>query len=70
MIHSANRARDYEKYGDQKMQTPTRVQNSGLEATKYKIRAVKDFKINDAQFTILDVELECNKTSTPWCMIY
>lgn len=66
-IHNKNRARDTFQCFDQKTQPVSRLPNSGVKSTKYNIKRVFENVIDDAKFTILDVELKCDRIITPWC---
>lgn len=66
-IHSEKRTRDIVKCYGQDGQVPIRSSDSGLKFTKYLIQSVNDHATDDARFTIIDVELECDRKVTPWC---
>lgn len=42
-------------------------ENTSLRNTKFKILEVNELTINGAQVTMVNVELFCNVTATPWC---
>ena len=38
-----------------------------LNFTSYEIKDVKELSLDEAPFTMLDVELKCDPVVTPWC---
>lgn len=44
-----------------------RNENSGLNGTKAKLIQIKEHFLDGANFTIIDIEVECDKNETPWC---
>lgn len=44
-----------------------RDRQTGLDNVSYKIRNIVDATIVNTPITILNIELTCNKSSTPWC---
>lgn len=44
-----------------------RPPNTGLEATKYSIESVVERSIDGARFTMLNVQVPCDRENTPWC---
>lgn len=66
-IGGVTRIIDDKKCHNQSRQCLDRKFEDGLSHTKYKIFEVKELTIDNAKVTILNVELECDKTVTPWC---
>jgi ribosomal protein L19 len=67
-IHDDTRVRDKKKCRNQESRNViVREPNSGLKSTNYTIKNVKEIVIEDCKLTVLDVEIHCNKTRTPWC---
>lgn len=66
-IGGVTRFIDDKKCHNQSRQGLDRNTKDGLSHTKYKIFDVKDLTIDNAKVTILSVELECDKTVSPWC---
>lgn len=68
LIHAPHRSRDKKKCFHQEDQSITyRKLSDGANATKYNIVSVTDLEIDSTTLTVLNVELKCNKTITPWC---
>uniref|UniRef100_A0A0N4Z252 Beta-1,4-galactosyltransferase 7 n=1 Tax=Parastrongyloides trichosuri TaxID=131310 RepID=A0A0N4Z252_PARTI len=69
-IHSSNRKRDYKQIGNQREMSKKRDRKSGLNNVSYKIvgRNLKLFGSN-SQATIVDVELNCDREWTPYCVM-
>lgn len=67
-IHDrAHRRRDTAKCYNQKEETRRRDTKTGLDTIKYTIRDRKELAVDGIKVTILNVNLECDKSSTPWC---
>lgn len=67
-IHNRyHRKRDTQKCFNQKEVTRRRDRETGLNTLKYKITRVHDMLIDGTQITVLNIELECDITQTPWC---
>lgn len=66
-IHKPNRQRDKKECKHQQKQWKDRVQNEGLNSTRYKIIEINEMVIDDSKVTVLNVELKCDKKQTPWC---
>ncbi|XP_015111172.1 beta-1,4-galactosyltransferase 7 [Diachasma alloeum] len=67
-IHDKNhRKRDTTKCFNQREVTRKRDRETGLDNVSYKILEVINITISDSQLTILNIELSCDKTLTPWC---
>ena len=63
-IHSKDRVRDKNE------QRPPKSSGyrHGLNDTKYRILDVQELTVDHHQFTLINTELFCNKTLTPWCV--
>nr|CAG4641102.1 EOG090X0AZ6 [Eulimnadia texana] len=67
-IHNAKkRVRDRERCFNQREVSRIRDRVTGLDNVAYKISSVVNVSVESATATILNVELECDKNSTPWC---
>jgi xylosylprotein 4-beta-galactosyltransferase len=67
-IHDRNhRRRDTVKCFNQKEETRKRDQVTGLDTIKYHISDVYQMTIDGLKVNILNVHLECDHSSTPWC---
>ncbi|CAB3359571.1 Hypothetical predicted protein [Cloeon dipterum] len=67
-IHdSAWRKRDTNKCFDQNRETRRKDRTTGIIDVNYQLRATHHLKINNLPFTLLNIELECDKVLTPWC---
>jgi xylosylprotein 4-beta-galactosyltransferase len=62
-----HRRRDTTKCYNQKEETRKRDKKTGLSTLKYNINSRKELAIDGVRVTILNVKLECDKSSTPWC---
>ncbi|KAK7866962.1 hypothetical protein R5R35_014735 [Gryllus longicercus] len=61
------RKRDMTKCFNQRAVTRRRDRQTGLLDVSYTIKSVYEMVIDSAPVTILNIELRCNKTLTPWC---
>lgn len=66
-IGGVTRFIDNKKCHNQSRQSSDRSEGNGLSSTNYTIFDVKELTIDNAKVTILSVELQCNKSVTPWC---
>ncbi|CRK90021.1 CLUMA_CG003746, isoform A [Clunio marinus] len=67
-IHDrAHRRRDTTKCFNQKEETRKRDTKTGLNTIKYEIKNRNELSIDGIKVTILNVDLKCDKNSTPWC---
>jgi xylosylprotein 4-beta-galactosyltransferase len=62
-----HRKRDTVKCHNQKEETRKRDKKTGLNTLKYNINSRKELAVDGIKVTILNVKLECDKNSTPWC---
>lgn len=63
-----HRKRDTTKCYNQREVTRRRDHETGLSTIKYKISERRELTIDDlTKVTILNINLECDKASTPWC---
>lgn len=53
---------------NQREVTRKRDRRTGLNNINYVVRNKHDLLINGVSTVVLDVELKCNKTLTPWCL--
>jgi len=63
----AHRRRDTTKCFNQKEETRKRDTKTGLNTIRYKIIDHKELAIDGIKLTVLNVNLECDKSLTPWC---
>lgn len=66
-IHGKHRKRDTTKCFNQREVTRKRDRQTGLHDVHYKITDVKNVTIGEAPLTVINIELICNFTVTPWC---
>lgn len=66
-IHDKSRKRDTVKCYNQKEVTRKRDRVTGLHDVKYKIISHNELVINGAPVTVLNIQLFCDRNSTPWC---
>lgn len=67
-IHDrAHRRRDTTKCYNQKDETRKRDTKTGLNTMNYNIRDRKELAIDGIKITVLNVNLHCDRTFTPWC---
>lgn len=68
-IHDrAHRRRDTAKCFNQKDETRKRDKLTGLNTIKYSISDRKEMAIDGIKFTVINVNLDCDKDFTPWCL--
>lgn len=53
---------------NQREVTRKRDRRTGLHNINYVVRNKHELLINGVSTLVLDVELKCNKTLTPWCL--
>ncbi|MCL4146200.1 UNVERIFIED_CONTAM: hypothetical protein GTU68_017231 [Idotea baltica] len=61
------RRRDMVKCHNQQEITRRRDRQTGLSSTRYRVRSRKELTIEGYPLTMLNVELECEPSVTPWC---
>ncbi|XP_025832643.1 beta-1,4-galactosyltransferase 7 [Agrilus planipennis] len=61
------RKRDTIKCYNQRNVTRRRDRQTGLHDVKYKITNVHKLTLDDYPVTVVNIELKCNRTVTPWC---
>ncbi|CAH1990525.1 unnamed protein product [Acanthoscelides obtectus] len=66
-IHGADRKRDTVKCYNQREVTRRRDRKTGLHDVKFDVESYKNMEIEGAPFTVINIRLYCNFTSTPWC---
>ncbi|XP_030761807.1 beta-1,4-galactosyltransferase 7 [Sitophilus oryzae] len=66
-IHGKNRKRDTTKCYNQRESTRKRDRQTGLHDVRYKIISSNNLVIDDAPLTVVNVQLFCDRNSTPWC---
>lgn len=67
-IHNRlHRKRDTQKCFNQKEVTRKRDRETGLSTLKYAITKINELSINGIAITVLNIELECDLSETPWC---
>jgi len=67
-LHSTKeRKRDTEKCYNQRNATRRRDRLTGLSNTFYTVKAKRDLKIDGADVHMMEVELECDRSVSPWC---
>lgn len=62
-----HRRRDTAKCYNQKEETRKRDKHTGLNTIKYNVSARRELTIDGVGVTIFNVNLECDKSKTPWC---
>jgi len=67
-IHSANRKRDIKRTQNQKEMSRKRDRTGGLSTVSYKVVRKKLIMISSVDVLIVNVELHCNLTYTPYCI--
>lgn len=68
-VHSRSRIRDRVRcFQQDAILFNRRKPNTGLKTTKYTILDVQEHSIDGSQFTLINVEVPCDKKVTPWCM--
>ncbi|EFA09998.1 Beta-1,4-galactosyltransferase 7-like Protein [Tribolium castaneum] len=66
-IHGKDRKRDTTKCFNQREVTRRRDRQTGLHDVKYKVVSYKSMTIEGAPFNVVNIELFCDRTITPWC---
>lgn len=67
-LHSERyRPRDKQSCFDQFSHIFERNEFSGLNGTNFTLVHIKEHFLDGANFTLIDVEIGCNKELTPWC---
>lgn len=67
-IHDKNhRKRDTVKCYNQREVTRKRDRQTGLHDVNYKIESVNSVAIDGASIYVVNIQLICNHTLTPWC---
>ncbi|KAL0277459.1 UNVERIFIED_CONTAM: hypothetical protein PYX00_004726 [Menopon gallinae] len=67
-IHDRNiRERDTKKCFNQREVTRKRDRKTGLNDVSYKIQSVQQLKIDNAHLKVLNIQLNCDRSATPWC---
>lgn len=61
------RKRDTAKLFNQREVNRKLDMTSGLSSIEYSVAKVHDLTIQEIPFKVIDVELRCNVTATPWC---
>lgn len=63
-----HRKRDTAKCFNQREVTRKRDPETGLSTLKYTISGINQLEIDrDAKVTVLNIKLNCDRTTTPWC---
>lgn len=63
------RPRDNKRYFNQKSSGNHRDYITGMNTVKYKLSDQYNLTIQGAPVTVYNVELECDKSDTPWCEV-
>nr|CAH7756753.1 unnamed protein product [Callosobruchus chinensis] len=66
-IHGTQRKRDTVKCYNQREVTRRRDRKTGLHDVKFDVQSYRNMEIDGAPFTVINIHLYCNVTSTPWC---
>lgn len=67
-IHDkVKRPRDYKRYGEQKKVQFKRDTDTGVDTVQYKLLSQNELIFDGAPLTVYNVELDCDKSKTPWC---
>lgn len=61
------RKRDMTKCYNQREVTRKRDRRTGLHNVNYVVKKKHEMSIDGVPALVLDIELKCNKTLTPWC---
>jgi len=64
---SRERPRDNAKCYNQRNATRRRDKETGVSNTIYKVEARRNLMIDGARVNFLDIQLECDRSLTPWC---
>lgn len=62
------RKRDMTKCYNQREVTRKRDRHTGLHNVNYVLKNLHKLLIDSVPTLVLDIELKCNKTITPWCL--
>lgn len=62
-----HRRRDTKKCYNQREVTRRRDRETGLNTIRYSIVDRKELTVDAVPVTVFNIDLECNKTQTPWC---
>lgn len=62
-----HRRRDTTKCFNQRDVTRRRDRDTGLNTLRYSLNSRKELTIEGVPVTVLNIDLECDKTQTPWC---
>jgi len=62
------RKRDMTKCYNQREVTRKRDRHTGLHNINYFVKKKHELLIDGVPTLVLDIELKCNKTLTPWCL--
>jgi xylosylprotein 4-beta-galactosyltransferase len=65
--HNAARTRDTGKCKNQTVESESNCDDSGLKYFNYNLTGVQELTIDGAQLTLINVDVPCNRTATPWC---
>lgn len=63
------RPRDNKRYGDQKVSGSVRDRRTGADTVKYNITEIYDVTVKGAPVTVYNVQLDCDRSDTPWCEV-
>ncbi|KAJ8945122.1 hypothetical protein NQ318_001587 [Aromia moschata] len=66
-IHGKERKRDTAKCYNQREVTRKRDRQTGLHDVMYNILNYKNLEINGAPLIVINIQLFCNYSTTPWC---
>lgn len=66
-IHGGQRQRDMKRCEGQTFATRKREPGEGLSTTNYNVTDIKEMSVECGKFTVLSVDLKCDKKVTPWC---
>uniref|UniRef100_A0A915KKB9 Beta-1,4-galactosyltransferase 7 n=1 Tax=Romanomermis culicivorax TaxID=13658 RepID=A0A915KKB9_ROMCU len=67
-LHNSKRyMRDMRRLGDQKRESRKRDRKGGLRTVKYTIKSRLKLAIDMSTVHVLNIELICNRSETPWC---
>jgi len=67
-LHQRARKRDGARIGNQREMSRKRDRVSGLRTVRYSVQSRVPLDIDDAHLTIINVQLECNLSWTPYCL--
>ncbi|XP_062553271.1 beta-1,4-galactosyltransferase 7 [Armigeres subalbatus] len=62
-----HRRRDTTKCFNQRDVTRRRDRDTGLNTLRYSLNSRKELTIDGVAVTVLNIDLECDKSQTPWC---